>query len=132
MHGNCFILMFGFVQEKSHIQCISVHYTFSVRARVLFLISPLQDGRFFKCPLYLFKGRKPVLFDYLDHRFSGARVSSISSISYISSISSISSRGDGLNPNVLYPPLEEEGPPLFSQLSRNLLNKCCEFNICRH
>jgi hypothetical protein len=34
--------------------------------------------------------------------FSGARVSSIFSIS------SISSRGDGLNPNLLYPPLEED------------------------
>jgi hypothetical protein len=38
--------------------------------------------------------------------YSGARVSSISS------------RGDGLYPNILYPPLEEEGPPLFSQLSQ--------------
>jgi hypothetical protein len=27
-------------------------------------------------------------------------------------VSSISSRGDGLNPNLLYPPLEEEGPPI--------------------
>jgi hypothetical protein len=36
---------------------------------------------------------------------SGARVSSISSIS---------SRGDGLDLNLLYPPLEEGGPPLFS------------------
>jgi hypothetical protein len=34
----------------------------------------------------------------------------------VSSISSISSRGDGLDPNLLYPTLEEEGPPLFSQL----------------
>jgi hypothetical protein len=41
----------------------------------------------------------------------------------ISSISSISSRGDGLNPNLLYPPLEEEGPPLFPQFSQKLLNK---------
>jgi hypothetical protein len=40
--------------------------------------------------------------------FSGARVSSISSISC---------RGDGLDPNLLYPPLEEEGPPLFSHFS---------------
>jgi hypothetical protein len=30
--------------------------------------------------------------------------------------SPISSRGDGLDQNLLYPPLEEEGPPLFSQL----------------
>jgi hypothetical protein len=29
----------------------------------------------------------------------------------------ISSRGDGLNPNLLYPLLEEEGPPLFPQFS---------------
>jgi hypothetical protein len=28
-------------------------------------------------------------------------------------VSSISSRGDALYPNLLYPPLEEEGPPLF-------------------
>jgi hypothetical protein len=48
-----------------------------------------------------------------NNRHSGARVSSVSYIS------SISSRGDGVNPNLLYPPLEEEGPPLFSQLLRN-------------
>jgi hypothetical protein len=50
---------------------------------------------------------------------SGARVSSISSIS------SISSRGEGLDPNLLYPPLEEEEPHLFPQSSQKLLYKCC-------
>jgi hypothetical protein len=30
----------------------------------------------------------------------------------------ISSREDGLHPNLLYAPLEEEGPPLFSLLSQ--------------
>jgi hypothetical protein len=42
---------------------------------------------------------------YQDLMISGARVSSISS------------RGDGLDPNLLYPPLEE-GPPLFSHFSQ--------------
>jgi hypothetical protein len=51
--------------------------------------------------------------------FSGARVSSIFSIS------SISSRGDGLNPNLLYPPLEEEGFLYFFNSYQKLLNKCC-------
>jgi hypothetical protein len=49
--------------------------------------------------------------------YSGARVSSISSIS------SISSRGEGLDPNILYSSPEEEGPPLFPQFSQKLLNK---------
>jgi hypothetical protein len=47
-------------------------------------------------------------------------------------VSSISSRGDGLDPNLLYPPLEEEGHhieeeghPLFLPYSQQLLNKCC-------
>jgi hypothetical protein len=37
----------------------------------------------------------------------------------------VSSRGDGLDPNLLYPPLEKEGPPLFTQFFPKLLNKCC-------
>jgi hypothetical protein len=47
-------------------------------------------------------------------------------------VSSISSRGDGLDPNLLYPPLEEEGLPLFPQFSQKLLNKCYLFHICRN
>jgi hypothetical protein len=42
-------------------------------------------------------------------------------------VSSISSRGDELNQNLLYPPLEEEGSPLFAQFSQMLLNQRCEF-----
>jgi hypothetical protein len=38
-------------------------------------------------------------------------------------VSSISSRGEGLDPNLLYSPLEEKGPPLFPQFSQKLLNK---------
>jgi hypothetical protein len=36
------------------------------------------------------------------------------------------------NPNLLYPPLEEEGPSLFPQFSYKLLYKCCLFHICRN
>jgi hypothetical protein len=35
------------------------------------------------------------------------------------SVSSISSRGEALDPNLLYPPLEEEGPPLFLNSHRS-------------
>jgi hypothetical protein len=50
-------------------------------------------------------------------------------------VSSISSREDGLDQNLLYisssRALEEEGPPISSQLSRKLPYKCCKFYICR-
>jgi hypothetical protein len=52
------------------------------------------------------------------HACLGQLLKSICSGARVSSISSISSRGDGLDPNLLYPPLEEEGPPLFSHLSQ--------------
>jgi hypothetical protein len=45
---------------------------------------------------------------------------------------SISSRGVRLIPNLLYSPLEDEGPPLFPQLSHKLLNKCSNFPISRN